>query len=94
MQVYTGCSQDLSGDGIKPGYANAKLRKFTNQKISTKDDYRLHIQCISLQAAESLAQKFNGKDVASSTSFNNIFFNDFGSGTDKQVYFRIFTGNK
>ena len=94
LQVYTGCSQDLSGDGIKPGYANAKLRKFTNPTVSTKDDYRLHIQCISLQASESLAQKFNGKDVASSTNLDNIFFNDFGSGTDKQVYFKIFTGNK
>lgn len=93
LEFYTYCGISQESNGItRPGYALAQLRVFDNPNVADVKDYKIHIQCISNEIAETMAKKFNGKDVASSTSGDQIHFNEFGATGDyKQIYFTIFS---
>jgi hypothetical protein len=91
LEFYTYCGLSQTSNGItRPGYAVAQLRAFNNPNVTGVKDYKIHIQCIPNEIAETMAEKFNGKDVASSTSADQIYFNDFGTPADhQQIYFTI-----
>jgi hypothetical protein len=90
LKFYSGCNDDLSSMGIpEPGYAMMQLRDLGNPDFATKKNIRVHVQCIPNEMAETIAQRFNGKDVASSTPSDIVYFNDYGDGSHKQLYYTV-----